>query len=169
MKTKEVKKKILEDLKNKFSQATGYILINLLNLNTKDQKKIKDVLRANNSLFQVTKKTLVYKANPDFSISDEAIKFPLAFIWNFDDSISAFRSLKIVKKEGIAINVVGGYLNGKVLTKDEVWQLAQLPNKEELIQKLIGIFKNPSANLIFYLKSPIQKMVLILSQIKSSK
>ncbi|GIW65205.1 MAG: 50S ribosomal protein L10 [Candidatus Parcubacteria bacterium] len=169
MKTKEEKKRILEDLKNKFNQATGYILVNLLNLSTKDQKKVKDVLKQNNSLFQVTKKTLVYKANPNFPISEETIKFPLGFIWNFDDSISAFRSLKAIKKDGVNLSVISGYLNGKVLTKEEVWELAQLPSKEELIQKSITGLKTPIFSLVFSLKSSLQKLILILSQIKSSK
>lgn len=169
MKTKAVKKKILEDLKNKFAQANGYILINLLNLNAQDQKKARDFLKKKEAVFQVTKKTLIYKAEPNFPLEEEKLKFPLAFIWNFDESISAFQALDSLKKSGINLNVVSGFLNGKVLDKDEVWQLSQLPSKEELVQKLSGLLKSQLSRLVYNLRSPLQKLTFILSQIKNKK
>lgn len=169
MKSKQVKKKILEDLKSKFSQANGYILVNLLNLKAQDQKKARDFFKKNEAIFQVTKKTLIYKAKPDFPLEEDKLKFPLAFIWNFDDSISAFRVLNNLKKIGINLNVFSGFLNGRVLDKNEVWQLSQLPSREDLIQKLTGILKFQLSRFVYDLKSPLQKLTYILSQIKDKK
>lgn len=169
MKTKTIKKKILEDLKNKFSQANGYILINLLNLNSQDQKKARDIFKKHEAIFQVTKKTLVYKAKPDFPFEDEELKFPLAFVWNFGESISAFRTLNALKQSGINLNVVLGFLDGRILTREEVWQLSQLPSKNELVQKLNGLLKSQISRLVYDLQSPLQKLVSILSQIKNKK
>jgi ribosomal protein L10 len=94
MKTKKEKEKIVKDLVEKFKLARGYLLVSLLNLKTLEQKKIRDILKENNSLFQVVKKTLVYKANPDFPFSDNELKLPFAFIWNFDENLSGFPVFK---------------------------------------------------------------------------
>ncbi|MCS7200944.1 MAG: 50S ribosomal protein L10 [Patescibacteria group bacterium] len=169
MKTKEEKQNILRDLRDKFSKATSIIVVNLKGLKTNDQRKIREVLRQSECIFQVAKKTLIFKVKPDFPLSDEALKFPFALIWGFDHSASAFRSLKLLKNGGITLDIAGGYLMDRILTTEQVWQLSELPTKEELIQKLSGILKHQISNLVFSLKFPLQKMVIILSQVKSSK
>jgi len=166
MKTKKEKEKILKDLVEKFNSNRGYLLISLLNLKTADQKKIRDVLKENNSLFQVVKKTLVYKANPGFSFSDEELKLPFAFIWNFDENFAGFQSLKNLIKKGIKIEILKGYFQGKVLSKEEVLEIINLPSKEELILKILQNLKGQVYRLTYTLESPLKKLTLVLSQIK---
>ena len=166
MKTRKEKEKILKDLVDKFKAAKGYLLVSLLKLPADSQKRIRDLLKENNSLFQVAKKTLVYKANPDFPFTDEELKLPFAFIWNFDENLSGFQALKNLKKEGIELEILKGYLQGKVLTKEEAITLINLPSKEELIIKLIGNLKNQIYRLDNALKYPLNRLVLLLSQIK---
>jgi large subunit ribosomal protein L10 len=169
MKIKKDKKKIVQELVEKFKRANGYLLINLLNLNASSEKRTRDLLKENNSLFEVVKKTLIYKANPQFPFSDEETKFPFAFIWNFDENLSAFRSLKILEKEGIKLQIAYGYLEGKVLTKEEIENLINLPSKEELQAKLVSGLKSSLYRLHHSLNFPLRKLILIMSAIKSNK
>jgi len=166
MRTRREKEKILKDLVEKFKSAKGYLLISLLNLKTPEQNEIRDVLKENNSLFQVVKKTLVYKANPNFPFSDSELKLPFAFIWNFDENLSGFLSLKNLFKEGIKIEILGGYLGEKVLSKEEVLEIINLPSKEELILKILQNLKNQLYRLSYALKFPLRKLTFVMSQIK---
>jgi len=166
MKTKKEKEKILKDLVEKFKTAKGYLLISLLNLKNPEEKKLRDVLKENNSLFQVVKKTLVYKANPSFPFSDNELKLPFAFIWNFDNNLSGFISLKNLFKEGTKIEILGGYLYEKVLSKEEVLEIINLPSKEELLLKVLQNLKSQIYKLNYNLSFPLRKLILILSQIK---
>ena len=81
MKTRKEKEKIVKDLVEKFKRTKGYLLVSLLNLNSYQQVKIKNLLKENNSLFQVVKKTLIYKANPEFPFSDEELNKSLTMIF----------------------------------------------------------------------------------------
>jgi large subunit ribosomal protein L10 len=166
MKTKKEKEKIIKDLVEKFKSAKGYLLISLLNLKTTEQKKIRDILKENNSLFQVVKKTLVYKANPNFPFSDDELKMPFAFVWNFDDHLSGFQALKNLLKEETQIEIIKGYLEGKVLSKEEVLEIINLPSKEELILKILQNLKGQFYRLHFALEFPLRKLTFVLSQIK---
>ena len=166
MKTKKEKEKILKDLVEKFKSARGYLLVSLLNLKTDEQRKIRDILKKNNSSFQVVKKTLVYKANPNFPFSDEELKIPFAFIWDFNENLSGFQSLKTVLKEGISLEIVRGYFQGKVLSKDEVLEIINLPSREELISKIFQNLKGQFYRIHFALGFSLRKLIFVLSQIK---
>jgi large subunit ribosomal protein L10 len=169
MKTRKEKEKILKDLVEKFKKANGYLLVNLLGLHADSEKKLRTILKENNSLFEVVRKTLIYKANPQFPFSDEETKFPFGFIWNFDENLSSFRALKILEKEGVQVNIVCGYLDGKVLTKEEIKQLINLPPKEELQAKFVQILKSQFYYLHYSLTFPLKKLILLLSSIKDKK
>jgi len=166
MKTKKQKEEVLKDLVEKFQSSTGYLLINILNFKTQSQKKIRDLLKENNALFQVAKKKLVYKANPNFPFADEELKTPFAFIWSFDENLSGVLALKELKKEGIEIDILKGYLWNRVFSKEEIEQIINLPSKEELILKVLQNLKGQIYRLSYDLKFPLQKLTLILSSIK---
>ncbi len=166
MKTKKQKEEILKELVEKFKSASGYLLVNLTGLRADVEKKLRDSLKSNNSLFEVVKKTLIYKANPQFPFSDEEIKFPFAFIWNFDENLSAFRTLKTLEKQGIQIQIAKAYLEGKVLTEEEIKELINLPSKEELQVKLVQILKSQFYRLHFSLTFPMKKFLVLMSAIK---
>lgn len=165
MKTKKDKEKLLEELKEKFGKSLGFIIVNLMKLKGNDQFIIKEILKKEGGLFQVPKKTLIYKANPNFPLKDEELKTSFAFIWEFNQDLSAFKALKIIKEKGIEIEVLKGYLEGRVLNQKEILELSELPSKEELISKLISYLKNPLYRLAFVLSFPLKKLALNLSSI----
>lgn len=169
MKSKEEKKKIIRDLNEKFKLAKGYLLVNLFKLNAPLQKKIRDLLRENNALFQVVKKTLIYKSNPNFPFSDEELKLPFGIIWNFDENFSCLSALKKLKKEGVEIDFIKGYFEKRILEKKEIDELINLLSKDELILKLLQNLKGSIFKLIFNLEFSLKKLILILSAIKKSK
>jgi ribosomal protein L10 len=91
---------------------------------------------------------------------------PFAFIWNFDENLSGFQSLKNLIKEGTQIEILKGYLEGKVLSKEEVLEIINLPSKEELILKILQNLKSQVYRLPYALEFPLRKLTFVLSQIK---
>ncbi len=166
VKTKKEKIKIVQDLKEKFEKAKGYLLVNLLNLNASIEKEIRDLLKENNSLFQVPKKTLIYKTNQNFPFSDEELKFPFAFVWFFDENLSGLKVFKKLKEENLKIEIFKGYLFNKALSQREIEEIINIPSKEELLQKLVSQLKNQFYRLHYNLNFPLRKLVLTLSSIK---
>ena len=166
MKTKKDKQKIVQDLAEKFKKARGYLIVNLLNLNSQSQTKLRNLLKENDALFQVVKKNLIYKAYPDFPFNDEELKTPFAFIWNLSSELKIFPVLKKIKTEGLQIEILKGYLWDKILSSKEIEEIINLPSKEELISKFIFSLKRQIYQFNFALSSPLNKLILILSNIK---
>lgn len=163
---KEKKQEIISDLKQKFENSSAYALFSLLNLSAENLEFLRREAKKNNGLVQVVKKTLVYKINPEFSFADEELKEPFAFLWSFDEDLKVFKVFNQAKKQEIEIKILGGYFSKRKLSSKEVWELASLPSKEELLAKLLSQLKSPLFHLDLTLTSPLKKLVLILSAIK---
>ncbi|GBD34582.1 50S ribosomal protein L10 [bacterium HR35] len=163
---KEKKQKIITDLKQKFETSSAYALFSLLNLSAENLEFLRREAKKNSGLVQVVKKTLVYKSNPEFSFSDEELKEPFAFLWSFDEDLKAFKVLNQIKKQEIEIKVLGGYFAKRKLTPNDVWELANLPSKEELLAKLLSRLNSPLFHLNLTLNSPLKNLILVLSAIK---
>lgn len=166
MKTKTEKEEIIKELKENFKKAIGFVIVNLQKLKGEEEFRLKEILKENNSDFKIYKKTLIYKANPNFAFKDEELKFPFGIIWEFNENLPAFKAIRDLEKEGIFLEILKGYLEGRVLSKEEVITLSKLPSKEELIAKVVFTMKNVFQRLAFTLNFPKQKLVLTLSAIK---
>ena len=65
--------------------------------------------------------------------------------------------------------MVGGVLERKFLSQQEVVNLSKLPSKDELIAKVVGSIRAPLAGLVNVLQGNIRGLVQVLNQIKESK
>jgi len=169
MKTKEEKKLIIQDLTNKFNSAKGYVILDLFKLKTPIQKKIRDLLKNNSGVFQVVKKTLIYKANPNFPLKEDNLKTQIAFIWEFDEDLSSLRSLKDLKDFSLESNIISGYFNERLFSQKEIINLINIPDKQTLIANLNKNLLSQIYYASYVLKFPLTKMLFILSQIKDKK
>lgn len=163
---KEKKKQIINDLKDKFQTASAYALFSLLNLNAENLEFLRREAKKNKGLVQVTKKSLIYKSDSNFPFSDEEIKEPFAFLWSFDENLTAFKVLREIKKQEVELKILGGYFAQRKLKADEVLELANLPSREELLAKLVFQLKSSLSRLDFVLNNPLRKLIFILSSIK---
>ena len=83
--------------------------------------------------------------------------------------ISRFPNYGVLKnfaKEEENLSILGGVLEGKVVDKDTVLQLADLPSREELIAKLIGSMQSPISGFTRSAKSPINGFVTVLRSLR---
>lgn len=163
--TKQKKQEIIEKIREHFGRAKSFIIVNLENLDVEKERGIRRLLKEKNCLFEVAKKTLILKAAPAFPFVDEELKKPFALLWDFTDGLNVFKSLLHLKKAEVELNILGGFYEGTKLSEDDVWEIAKLPPREELIQKLAYVINIPQklvSNLLF----PLQKLTFTLSAIK---
>ena len=63
---------------------------------------------------------------------------------------------KHIEAERLNIQIYGGYLDGHVLSKDDVEELAKLPSKEQLIADVVGKLQSPLYNFRALMQSTIR-------------
>ena len=145
--------------------ATKYIGINAAQITD-----LRGRLRNGNVYFKVFKNTLVRRALDEMGLGEAGNAMDGPTAWAFcEDPVSP---AKILKEFGADVPVVvmnGGILDGKVLSKDQLIALADLPSRDVLIARVVGTIAAPLRNLVGVLSAPTRNLVNVLDQIRKQK
>lgn len=167
--SKEQKKQILDDLKEKLSRQKAVFLVGITGLKVEDAFQLRKLLKGNEAQLQVAKKTLMEKAfqESDLQFDKNKHKEEIALIFSFGDEISAAKAAYQFCQNNENLKILEGYIQGRIIDRDEVIALAQLPSKEELRAKLVYAINAPLANFVRALNYNIKGLLYVLSQVKA--
>ena len=62
------------------------------------------------------------------------------------------------------LQIKGGFLGDRILSAQEVADLAALPSKEQLIAMFLGQLQSPMTRLVFVLDAPVASMARVLQR-----
>lgn len=168
--TKEQKKKIVDDLKDKIKKQKVMILVSFTGLKVKDFFELKKKLKSVNSQIKVIKKTLLNlvlkEFSPDFSQELAKFKTQIAMVFGFGDEISPAKVLHQFAFGNQNLKILGGYFEKKLRESEEMITLAQLPTRDELLARFVGNLSAPVSNFVNILEANLKGLVFVLSKIK---
>lgn len=163
----EVVKRIIERIRN----SKAVVIANFSKLPVVDDNKFRSDLRKSGIKYEVIKKNLLIKALeqigydiPDIKPVESNIAVAVS-----DDEITAPKKIYEFSKDKENYNIFAGYLEGQLLDKSGVENLAKLPSKEELIGKLLGSINAPVSGFVNALAGNIRNLVYVLNAIKEVK
>ena len=167
--TKEQKKKILEDLKEKIERQKAMIFADFTGLKVKDLSSLRKKLRLADNELKVVKKTLlglVFKER-DFKIDTEKLKGEVAIVFGLKDALSPAKIIYQFSQEKPNLKILGGFFEKEFQEAEEIITLAQLPTREELLARLTGTIFAPVSNLVNVLQGNIKGLICILTKVKA--
>jgi large subunit ribosomal protein L10 len=166
--SKDQKKKILEDLRDKISQSKAVLLVGITKLKVKDMNELKKRLKGMNSNIKVVKKTLaeiVFKENK-LDFDKKNFKEEIALVFGFKDEVSPAKIAHQFSKENENLKILGGFIEKKFEGIEMITALALLPTREELLGRLVGTISAPASNLVYVLQGNIKGLIQALGSIK---
>lgn len=108
------------------------------------------------------------KLNLDFK--DEWFKGPVALVLCKDnDFVKSVNIVNSFAKDEEKLIIKLAYLEKKVFELEDVKIIANLPSREQLIAKLLGLLNSPITSLVFTLKNIVSKPVMVLKAISDKK
>jgi large subunit ribosomal protein L10 len=136
---------VIETLK---SAQTG-VLVDYRGLNVEEDTDLRNKLRAANVRYFVIKNTLLRLASKETGLEglDEALHGPTAIAVSSEDAVAPAKVLADFAKENEKLEIKAGFMDGAVLSLDEIKKLAATPNRETLIAKMMGSLNAPVSNL----------------------
>ena len=163
-KTRLQKEETVSSLTDKFGRAKSVVFADYQGLTMKDLTNLRNKLFEVGAEFTITKNTLVKRALPSTDLSG-----PTATLLSFDDEISPIKLLvKALKDAGIG-KVKSGFLGSEILDEQKIIQLSNLPTKDELRGKMVGVLVAPLQGMVGVLQGNLRNLVYALEQIKISK
>lgn len=173
-KNKLQKQEIFRNLKEKISKSKSVVFAGFNALGVKDNESLRDQLRQEKSEYYVAKKTLMNLAlkenGMDINVKDFDGK--VAAIFSYEDEVAPAKIIgnfrKDKEKEG-KLFFLGGILEGKLLSKQQVEVLAALPSKQELYAKMVGSLNAPVSGFVNVLAGNLRGLVGVLKAISEKK
>lgn len=153
----EQKQAYVADLAEKLKGAAGGVLVDYKGISVEDDTKLRKELREAGVDYFVVKNTLLKRAAEIAGIDglEPALSGTTALALHAEDIIVAPKLLnkKAEASDGkFAIKL--GFVDGQVISKEEVEKYAKLPSKETLLSQLV-----------FMLQSPIQRVAIAINEI----
>jgi len=173
-KNKIQKGEILRNLSEKIKKSKSVVFAGFNALTVKDNENLRAQLRKENSEYYVAKKTLMNIAFKD-QIKDLNVRTmdgKLAAIFSYEDEVAPAKIIGNFRKDKDKITKIfflGGILENKLLSKEEVEALSQLPSKTELYAKLVGSLNAPISGFVNALAGNLKNLVYVLKAIEEKK
>lgn len=169
-KTKQQKQEILRNLQEKSQKAKSIVFTKFDGLGVKENEELRNNLKQENSEYYVAKKTLLDLAFKDRDLQKLNIRDfdgKVAAIFGYEDEVAPAKVVgEFKKKNEEKIHFVGGILEDKFISAEEVTALAKLPGKQELYAKLVGSINAPVSGFVNVLAGNIRGLLNVLTAIE---
>lgn len=144
----EAKKAQVVEIAEALKGATTGVLVDYRGLTVEEDTKLRNDLRAAGVKYFVVKNTLLRLAAKETGLDalDEILHGPTALAIS-EDAVAPAKVLADFAKTNDKMEIKSGFMDGKVLSIDEVIQLAKTPSKETLIAKIMGSLNSPISGL----------------------
>ena len=155
----ENKKAMVKQLTERLQNAQAGVLADYRGLTVEQDTELRRKLREANVEYTVLKNSIIRFAAKEVGLEDldSVLEGPTAIATSNDDVISPAKVLCDFAKGNDLLEIKAGFVEGKVISIDEVKQYASIPSKEVLIAKLLGSFKAPLSNLAYLLNAIKEK------------
>lgn len=155
-------------IQEKLNQAASMVVIDYSGVNVKGLTDLRAALREAGGEMFVTKNTLIDIAVGKGQLS-ESLQGMSAAVFSYNDPVAAVKALVKFHEDTDLLEIKQGFMDGKVLSKDEVQALSKLPGKNELIVMLIQRLKSPGQGLVNVLQASARNLVYVMKAIAEKK
>jgi len=161
----------VKELSVKLDKAKAIYFTDYLGLDVVSVTKLRKNFVEKGVEFTVAKNTLIKLAAKEVGISgvDEFLEGPTAIAFGYYDPTSPARVIKEFLKDFDKPSVKGMIFDGEIFTSDQFDKIANLPSKEQLLSKLVGMLNSPMSKLSSVLNSSVSGLLGRLTQLNSKK
>lgn len=166
----EKKKAIVEEIKKKID-GKNMFLADYRGLTVSELKELRGKLRPLSVDFNIVKNSLMKIAVSDLGLENlkEYLEGPTAIAVGDEDPVQTSKALSDYAKANKNLELKGGFLEGKIVSIEQIKVLASLPSREILLATLFGTINAPVSSFVRIMAAPLQSFATVLSRIKEQK
>lgn len=169
--TRKMKESALEELREKFQKAQSVAFGQYAGLTVEQISKLRKELKSAGVEFKVAKRTLFKIAAKEqgYELPDEVMMGTVGAAFSYEDSVAGPRLIKKLMKDFEKLQLLGGIMEGKVMTVAQMKEIAGLPSKQELLAKFVGLMRAPLQGFYGALQSPLGSFARAVEQYAEKK
>jgi len=172
MKKKAEKKQQAEELRNQLANVSTVILSTFQGITVEQDTQLRRTVESAGGHYQVVKNTVAERAaagTPTEGLLKD-LKGTNSIAYTKTDPVALAKILTKVAKDTPAFQFRAGWVEGRVISIQEIGQLAQLPSKEELISKVMFMLNAPAQRVATALAALPRNLAVVTSEaVKANK
>jgi large subunit ribosomal protein L10 len=172
MKKKAEKLSKAEELRSQLATVSTVILSTFQGITVEQDTKLRRSVEAAGGHYEVVKNTVVERAAAGTPAEGllKNLKGTNSISFTKTDPVALAKILTKVAKDVPAFQFRAGFVEGRVISIQEINQLAQLPSKEELISKIMFMLNAPAQRVATALAALPRNLAVVTSEaVKAGK
>lgn len=171
-KSRKQKEVILTEIIERLKNAKGTVLAVYSGLKVQSDRAFRHQLYQAGIEYSVIKKTLLKKALGELNYpleNVEAFKGNISVATSEQDEVAPAQALETFIKDNQTVSFVGGILEHRWLSAEQVQALAKLPSRETLLAQTVGTIKSPLTGFVNVLAGNLRGLVNVLKAVQEKK
>ena len=162
----ELKKQQVLEMQSKIETAKSVVIVDYRGLNVADASAIREKMREAGCEYHVYKNRIFKLALNNCGIHDfdDKLEGTLAVAFSFNSEIDAAKILKEFAGK-TSLQLKFGLLGKNYVDEAGIKELANLPSKEVLVAKLLGMLNAPMTQLCSVLNGPVRGLTVALNAV----
>ncbi len=155
-----------------FTKSNAVVFADLSGLKVNDASSFRRIAKKEDVAINMAKKTLLKIALKEAAVTAVDAKDlggSVSMLFGFGDAVAPAKVLEEFRKMHAGVKVLGGILEGKWMSADQVVALAKLPSKQQLLGQLVGTLNAPISGFVNVLAGNLRGLVTSLNAIKDAK
>lgn len=165
------KELMVNELIQRFNNSKHIVVTNFNKLGMAKLQTLRRLLKNSSSEYIVVKNSIALAAfkTVDLEKLTNLLTGTVGIGFSSNDPIEFSRAFVNFSKDNETFNVLGGYIEGEFLDFARVKEMADMPSKETLIGRLLGVINSPVYGLHSVLNGILRQFVVVLTGIKKKK
>jgi large subunit ribosomal protein L10 len=146
---RDQKAAVIEEVAAQITESEAVFAIDYRGISVPQAAELRTKLRDADASFRVVKNTLSERAAEQAGAEGlkELLEGPTAMTFVRGDAAAAAKALRDFHRATQLLVFKGGWMNGAPLSGDEIQAIAQLPSREVLYGRLVGMVASPLTGL----------------------
>ncbi|MHB1021824.1 MAG: 50S ribosomal protein L10 [Acidobacteriaceae bacterium] len=170
--TKAKKVEKVQQLASELEGSTSAIVGTFAKLTVSQDFELRKVVRDAGGRYRVLKNKLAARAAQGTQIESalQGLKGVSSVAYTSGDPVALAKAVEGWVKTNAEFTFKLGIVDGKVITVDEIQQLATMPGKEEIFAKLLFLINAPAQRLVTVLNATGRDLAVVVDQaVKENK
>jgi large subunit ribosomal protein L10 len=166
MKKKREKQQDLDNLKTQLGRVSTVILTTFQGITVEQDTKLRRAVQAAGGNYQVVKNTLAELAGTGTPAESmlKNLKGTHSIAYTETDPVALAKALTKIAKDVPAFQFKSGLVEGRVISINEIKQLADMPSKEELLSKIMFLLNAPAQRIATALNALPRNLAVTVSE-----
>jgi large subunit ribosomal protein L10 len=159
------KESFVSDIRGKLLESSIVIAVNRsFGITVEEITKLRKDVREAEANFKVIKNTLARIAIKDTALEGigEYLDGPTGLAYS-NNPVGLSKALAKFAKDNEKLTILGGFMNGRAISKGVVEELASLPSHDELRAKIIGLLTANAVKIVRTIKEPSSRVTRVIA------